>query len=74
MKAVLLLLIILGCVAVGAALIGGFVYGILRRGRERDEAYVTLKHLQQTCNLFYEDQGPAITGIRQELDKFYANK
>lgn len=74
MKAVLLLLIILGIVALAAALVGGFVYGILRRGRQRNEAYLTLKHIQQQCNLWYEDQGPALTGVRQELDKFYSNK
>lgn len=71
MKAVLILLIILGCVAFAAALVGGFVYGIVRRGRERDRALLALKHINQTANIFFEDQSPAITGVRQELDKFY---
>lgn len=69
-------LLIIFCILVVAAvvvggLIAGFVYGIVKRGRQLDEAHALLREINQQANLWKNDEGPFAEGVRQRLDKFY---
>lgn len=66
-------IIVLGCAVVGG-LIAGFVYGIVKRGRQLDEANATLKSINQSVNLWNEDTSPFAEGVRQTLNKHYQGK
>jgi len=70
-KLLLTFFLILGIVVLALVLVFGFVYGIVKRGRERDKAHSALRKINQQCNLWHEDQSPGLTGIRQTLDTFY---
>lgn len=73
MKALLLFLIVLGIIALGAALIGGFVWGIVRKGRKLKDAEMALRLINQKTNLWREDESPLAEGVRQVLDSYYTN-
>ena len=69
-------LLIIFCILVIAAvvvggLIAGFVYGIVKRGRELKKAHALLREINQQANLWKTDEGPFAEGVRQRLNKFY---
>lgn len=69
-------LLIIFCILVIAAvivggLIAGFVYGIVKRGRQLNKAHDLLREINQQANLWKNDEGPFAEGVRQRLDKFY---
>jgi hypothetical protein len=63
-------IIVLACAVVGG-LIAGFVYGIVKRGRQLDKANTLLREINQQANLWKSDEGPFAEGVRQRLDKHY---
>jgi hypothetical protein len=72
-------LLIIFCILVIAAvvvggLIAGFVYGIVKRGRQLNEAHALLREINQQANLWKTDEGPFAEGVRQRLDNFYNPK
>jgi len=69
-------LLIIFCILVVAAvvvggLIAGFVYGIVKRGRQLNEAHALLREINQQANLWKNDEGPFAEGVRQRLNKYY---
>lgn len=74
MKLLLTFFLILGIAVLALVLVSGFVYGIVRRGRQLDKSNATLRRINQQVNLWHEDQSPALTGIRQTLDEHYNGK
>lgn len=71
MKAVIIFAgILLICVIIGG-LVGGFVYGIVKRGRELKRAQVVLYQINQQCNLWNEDVSPIAEGVRMKLNTYY---
>jgi len=69
-------LLIIFCILVIAAvvvggLIAGFVYGIVKRGRELNKAHDLLREIRQQSNLWKDDEGPFAEGVRQRLNTFY---
>ena len=72
-------LLIIFCILVIAAvvvggLIAGFVYGIVKRGRQLDKAHEVLREINQQANLWKDDEGPFAEGVRQRLNTFYNEK
>lgn len=69
-------LLIIFCILVIAAvvvggLIAGFVYGIVKRGRQLNKAHDVLREINQQANLWKNDEGPFAEGVRQRLNTFY---
>ncbi len=62
--------IVIACAVVGG-LLAGFVYGIVKRGRQLDKAHEALREINQQANLWRSDEGPFAEGVRLRLDKFY---
>lgn len=71
MKLLIIFCILLIAAVVVGGLIAGFVYGIVKRGRQLDKAHALLREINQQANLWKSDEGPFAEGVRQRLDKFY---
>jgi hypothetical protein len=71
LKLLLIFFLVVGIAAIVLAVVCGFVYGIVKRGKQRDEAQSVLRNINKKCNLFYEDQSPLATGVRQVLSSYY---
>ena len=66
-------IIVLACVVLGS-LIAGFVYGIVKRGRQLDKANALLREINQQANLWKNDEGPFAEGVRQRLNAHYNDR
>lgn len=67
------LMIVVGCAVIGG-LLAGFVYGIVRRGRQLDKANETLRSINEAANLWDDLESPLASSIKQKLNTHYNGK
>lgn len=72
MKLLIIFCILVITAVVVGGLIAGFVYGIVKRGRQLDEAHALLREINQQANLWKDDEGPFASGVRQRLSTYYS--
>lgn len=74
MKVLLIfLVIVIGCAVIGG-LLAGFIFGIVKRGRQLDRANETLRSINEAANLWDDMESPLASSIKQKLDKHYNGK
>lgn len=70
MKAILIFSIIVIAAFLVAALVAGFVYGILKRGRALKRAEETLYNVRREVNLYNEIDHVLASALHVHLDKY----